>query len=95
MTITSTNGRLFKLNSVVAAAAWNDNLSLVVTGYHSNTMIHNWTFTLQVFTASYLNFSGYSSLDTMIFSTSGGTLNPNVIYTGEQLGMDNFCFTFI
>jgi len=95
MSMTSATGRLFILNSVIVAAAWDDNLSLTVTGYHSSAIIQNQTFTLQVFTASYLNFSGYSGLDTVIFTTFGGTLDPNVSGNGTQFGMDNVCLTFI
>jgi hypothetical protein len=95
MNMRSANGRLFILNSAVVAAAWYDNLTLTITGYHSSSIIQNQTFTLQVFTASYLNFSGYSGLDTVIFTTSGGTQNPNVNGHGRQFGMDNICLTFI
>jgi hypothetical protein len=95
MTMTSADGRLFILNSAVVAAAWNDNLLLTVVGYHSNVIIQNQTFILEVFTASYLNFSGYSGVDTVVFSTSGGTKNPHVVASGMQFGMDNICLTFI
>jgi hypothetical protein len=95
MNMTSANGRLFILNSAVAAAAWYDNLLLTVTGYHSNVIIQNQTFILQVFTASYLIFSGYLGLDTVVLSTSGGTLNPYVTGDGTQFEMDNICLTFI
>jgi hypothetical protein len=95
MNMTTADGRLFTLNSAAVAAAWYDNLTLAVTGYHSGAIIRNQTFILQVFTASYLNFSGYSGLDTVIFSTFGGTKNPNVTNNGMQFGMDNVCLTFI
>jgi hypothetical protein len=95
MNMTSANGRLFILNSVVVAAAWYDNLLLAVTGYHSGAIIRNQTFILQVFTASYINFSGYSGLDTVVFSTSGGTRNPYVVGNGMHFAMDNVCLTFI
>ena len=93
--MTSANGRLFTLNSAVAAAAWFDNLTLTVTGYNFNAIIRNQTFTLQVFTLSYLNFSGYQGLNAVVFTTSGGTRHLNVTGNGAHFAMDNLCLTFI
>lgn len=93
--MTSTNGRLITLNSAVAAAAWNDNLQLTVTGYRSNTIIRNEIFTLQVFTPNYLIFNGYSGLDTVLFSTAGGTKNPNVSSGGRHFAMNNICLILV
>ncbi len=96
MTMTNATTSLFTLHSAAAAAAWNDNLELTIVGYRSNVVIANNTFILQVFTVSYLTFSGYSQLDTAVFSTSGGTLNPNVNGTGSgtHFAMDNLCLSF-
>ncbi|CAF1145003.1 unnamed protein product [Adineta steineri] len=94
MTMTGANGTLFTLNSAAIAAAWYDNLQLTVVGHRSNAVIANNTFILQVFTVSYITFHGYSGLDTAMFSTSGGTLNPNVNGDGEQYAMDNLCLSF-
>ncbi|CAF1496276.1 unnamed protein product [Adineta steineri] len=94
MTMTSANGSLFTLYSIAIAAAWYDNLQLTVVGYSSTVVIANNTYTLQVFTVSYLTFRGYSGLDTVKFSTSGGTKNANVGGSGTQFGMDNICLSF-
>lgn len=89
LTMASTNSNLITLNSAVAAAAWRDNLLLTVTGYRSGAIIQNQVFTLQVFTPNYLTFDGYSKLDTVLFSTSGGTKSPIVTSDGQQFAMDN------
>ena len=94
MTITSANSQSFTLYSLVIAAAWCDNLQLTVVGYKSNTVIATSTFTLQVFTASYLSFSGFSGLDKITFTTSGGTKNSAVTGGGTHFSMDNICLTF-
>ena len=95
MTIESANANLITLYSLVAAAAWYDNLQLTVVGYNSNTVVATATFTLQVFTASYLTFSGFTGLDTITFTTSGGTANPGVSGSGTQFAMDNICLNLI
>ena len=94
MTIASANSQSFTLYSLVIAAAWYDDLQLTVVGYKSNIVIATSTFTLQVFTASYLSFSGFSGLDKVIFTTSGGTKNSAVTGSGTHFSMDNICLTF-
>jgi hypothetical protein len=95
VTLQTSTGLFFNLNSLAVAAAWYDNLLLHVVGYKSNVVIANNTFTLQVYTVSYINFTGYSALDTVVFSTSGGTQNPVVVGGGPYFGMDNICLNFI
>ncbi|CAF0832710.1 unnamed protein product [Adineta steineri] len=94
MTMTGANGALFTLNSAAVASAWYDNLQLTVVGYRSDVVIRNNTFILQVFTVSYITFNGYSGLDTAVFSTSGGTINPTVFGGLGQYAMDNLCLSF-
>jgi hypothetical protein len=95
MTMKSANGRLLNLYSAAAAAAWHDNLQLTVVGYRSNVVIVTNTFTLQVFTVSYLKFIGYTGLDTIEFKTSGGTKNAAIKDVGgTHFAMDNVCLSF-
>jgi hypothetical protein len=84
MTMKSANSSLITLHSAAAAAAWDDNLQLTVVGYRSNVVIVTNTFTLQVFTVSYLTFIGYTGLDKIEFKTSDD----------ENFAMDNVCLSF-
>jgi hypothetical protein len=90
----SANGCFFTLYSAAAAAAWNDNLQVKVVGYSSNIVIANNIYTLQVFNVTYLIFDGYSGLDTVVFSTSGGTTNAGVNGSGTEFAMDNIHLIF-
>ncbi len=94
MTMETANSSLITLHSLAVAAAWYDNLQLTVVGYNSNVVIVTNTFTLQVFTLSHLTFTGYTGLDTITFTTSGGTQDLNVAYIGTQFGIDNICLSF-
>jgi hypothetical protein len=94
MSMTSANGCLITLYSLAVAAAWNDNLQLTIVGYNSNVTIITSNYTLQVFTASFLTFTGYTGLDTIIFTTSDGTQDPNVGTSGTHFAMDNICLSF-
>ena len=91
LTIGTANANLITLYSLVAAAAWYDNLQLTVNGYNSNTIVVTTTVTLQVFTPSYLTFTGFTGLDKIIFTASGGTKNSGVTGSGTQFAMDNIC----
>ena len=88
------NGSLLTLKSAVIAAAWNDNLQLEIVGYRSDSVIINRTFTLQVFEGQYLNFTGYSRLNKVSFSSFGGTRNSNVRGDGHFFAMDDLCCSF-
>ncbi|CAF0964329.1 unnamed protein product [Didymodactylos carnosus] len=92
--MTSANGSLFTLDSFYASAAWRDNLQFTLNGYQSSTVIKSQTFTLQVFNVSYLAFDGWNSLDTLTFTTSGGTKNSMVGTNSSQMAFDNLCITF-
>lgn len=94
MIMNSTNGSYITLYSAAVAAAWYNNLKFTVVGYNSNVVIVNTTFTLQVFNISYLTFIGYSGLDAIKFTTSGGTLNSAVTGSGTHYAMDNICLSF-
>lgn len=93
MTVTRVGSTLFTLYSAAVAAAWNDNLQLSVVGYRSSAVIASSTFTLQVLSVSNIVFSGFTALDTAVFSTSGGTTNPTVSGSGLHYAMDNLCAT--
>lgn len=93
VTMQIANGSYFTLNSISVASAARDNLQLTVVGYNSNLVINNKTYIVQVFTLSFITFSGYAGLDKITFSTSGGTQNPVVSLSGSQYAMDNICLT--
>jgi hypothetical protein len=88
------NNSLINLYSAAVAAAWCNNLQLTVVGYNSNVVIVNNTYTLQIYTLAYITFIGYSGLDTIRFSTSGGTTTSNGTCGARQYAMDNICLSF-
>lgn len=94
MTIQSATGSFFNLYSFAVAATWRDNLQLTVAGYRSNVTIALNTYTLQVFSVSYLTFTGYVRLDKIIFTASGGTPHPNLSGTIQVFAIDNLCLGF-
>jgi hypothetical protein len=94
MIMTSANSCLMSLYSLAVAAASNDNLQLTIVGYNSNVVIVNNTYTLQVFTVSNLTFTGYTELDTIKFTTFGGTKNPIVNGSGTHFAIDNIYLSF-
>lgn len=94
MTMRSTIGHFFNFHSATMAAAWHDNLKLTVVGSRSNAVTVNNSFILQVFKASYIIFTGFIELDTIKFTTYGGTKNAAVPSAGEHFAMDDICLSF-
>lgn len=94
MSMDSSNGSLITLYSAAIAAAWYDNLQLRIVGYRSGAVVADQTFTLQVFSLTTPAFIGYTNLDSITFSTSGGTKNSGVTGSGTHLAIDNICLTF-
>lgn len=94
MTIASTTGCTFTLLSAAVAAAWNDNLQLRVVGYFSGTIVASHIYTLQVFSISNLAFNGFSGIDHVIFTSSGGTKNPSVTSSGTHFAMDDLQISY-
>ncbi|CAF1262661.1 unnamed protein product, partial [Didymodactylos carnosus] len=88
---TITNGTTFALSSLFACAAWNDNLLVTIQGELSGTVIQRTTVTIQPFTRTLVNLY-WSSIDTVILTTSGGTHNANVVGgSGINIGIDDMC----
>jgi hypothetical protein len=65
---------------------------LIIYLSSSNVIIASNTYTLQVFTVSYLTFNGYSELDPVEFTTSGGTKDSAVCGSGRHFALDNVFF---
>ena len=94
LTMETSTGQFFNLYSAMTAAAWNNNLQLTVVGNRSNSIVATQTFTLQVFSVSNITFIGFTGLDTVRFTTWGGTQNPFANGSGTHFAMDNICLIF-
>jgi hypothetical protein len=89
ITSPSTNGS-FSISSFIASSAWNDNLHLAIVGQLNGTTVYNGSIILQVTSASLVTLN-WLNLDTIFFTTSGGTTNAMVSAFGEEFAMDNLC----
>lgn len=77
----------FTLNSGYFTAAWNDGLTLNVTGYVGGIATDFASFILNTSGPQLLTFD-WTNLDDVFFVTSGGT-NAGYIGTGTQFALDN------
>lgn len=80
----------FNLTSGYLAAAWNDGLTVKLVGSLAGTQVFTQSF---VVTTAHSVFEAFNPalIDTVVFSTSGGILNPSFYTTGHgsQLSLDN------
>ncbi|CAF1531692.1 unnamed protein product, partial [Rotaria sordida] len=83
---------LFSIKSFVAAAAWNHNLSLSMTGERSGVTVFNQTIILQVKSATNVSLD-WKNIDKITFTTFGGTNAMIDGGSGTHFAMDNLCIT--
>ncbi len=84
--------RAFTLESMIVASAWNDNLTLEITGKRGGSVFKSKRLTLQL-QPQWVELN-WSDLDIVNFSSSGGELNPNVTGSGTHFAIDNLCVEF-
>jgi hypothetical protein len=94
---TITSGTAFDLDSAYLTAGWRDGLQVEVEGFVGATLTYDNTYTLISTAPILINFN-YTGVDKVVFTSSGGTLNPNYHDPdpmepphpyAEQFAMDN------
>jgi hypothetical protein len=87
------SGGLFDFNGAYLTAAWNDGLSIKVTGSKSGLEVYSQTVTVNTSGPTWFNFN-FSGVDALRFDSFGGTANAAFVGTGagEHFSMDNFTF---
>ncbi len=81
-------GQYFQLNSMVLAAAWNNNLVVTITGLRSNAVIYQRVVTVQVTSKTTVN-TQWSGIDKVTFDSAGGTPVANLSGIGTTFVLDN------
>jgi hypothetical protein len=78
----------FTLNSAYMTAAWRDNLSVTVTGLLNNVVVDTKTFLLSATTPTLETF-GWSGINKVELTATGGTKHVGYTGTGTQVAVDN------
>jgi len=92
--ITSANGTSFAWNSVVASAAWRNNLILTVYGYRYGVNTLSGSIYISEVNQTTVTCGGCTNYDTLQFMTSGGTPVSGLAQSGTEFGFDNLCISF-
>lgn len=82
----------FTLKSMIVASAWNNNLTLEITGKRGGGVFKSERFTLQL--EPQLIELNWPGLEIVHFSSSGGIPNPDVKGQGTGFAIDNLCVEF-
>ena len=77
----------FDLNSFVAAAAWNDGLSVLISGYNNGVQIYSTVVSLVTGSASAVTLN-WIGVDDVSFVSYGGT-NPGLNGSGTHFALDD------
>jgi hypothetical protein len=79
----------FNLLSFYATAAWNDDMTLTITGLRGGGVIDTTSALIQTSGPSFFNLD-WLGIDTVTFETSGGVANPNFCCGGDVQGSRQF-----
>jgi hypothetical protein len=85
---TITSNSPFTLLSGDFAAAWNDGLTITVTGKFFGIPVGTLNFTVNTATKTLETFD-FGSVTELDFSSAGGVPNPNLSGSGGNFGVDN------
>lgn len=91
LAITSQAGA-FDFHSALIGAAWNDGLTVRVEGLLGGMSVFNAALVVNTNAAQNFVF-GWTNIDELRFTSSGGTWNSNLDGTGEHFMMDNMTFS--
>jgi hypothetical protein len=86
--LASFGGGLFDLNSAWLTAAWNDNLQVQIVGKVGSTILYSNTYTLSATAPTLFNFN-YLGIDSVQFTSFGGTPHGYTTGSGTHFAMDN------
>ncbi len=94
MVVSSPTSTKFNFNGAYLTGAWNDGLNVTVTAFLNSVQVDTQTVTTSFSTATFFTFN-FTNIDTLKFTSSGGTQAPNVDGSGPEFVMDNFTFTIV
>ncbi|MEW5786676.1 MAG: PEP-CTERM sorting domain-containing protein [Pseudomonadota bacterium] len=81
----------FTFDSVHLTGAWRDDLNVLVEGYDDGVLMHSVNLVVDLYAPTWFSF-GWSSIDSVIFTTSGG-VNAGLRSNGPQLVLDDLLLT--
>ncbi len=90
----SLSGFPFTFNSVYFTAAWNNGLDIQVLGYLDGVQVDSANFIVNTAGPTLENFN-WQNVDTVTFTSSGGTQAPGFAGGGTQFVVDDFTFNFV
>ncbi len=84
----------FTFKNVYLTGAWYDNLNVQVQGYRLGSLVYSQTVVADFYVHTLFNFN-FKNIDSLRFSTYGGSAIPNLTGSGRQFSMDNLTLEFI
>ncbi len=82
----------FDFNGAAITGAWNDGLSVRVEGYLGSDLLYDRTVTVD--TSGPVNFDfNFAGIDSLVFSSFGGTDNSNYGGWGNHFALDDFDYS--
>jgi hypothetical protein len=92
--VTSPTSTKFNFVGAYLTGAWNDGLNVTVTAFLNSVQVDTQTVTTSFSAPTFFEFD-FNNIDTLKFTSSGGTQAPNVNGSGTEFVMDNFTYTIV
>lgn len=87
--VTVASDSLFDFNGAYLTAAWQNGLSIEVTGFQGGIPLYDQVVTVDPFGPTFFSFN-FEGIDTLQFFASGGTEGPFGCLNCTQFAIDNF-----
>ena len=82
----------FDFIGVYLTAAWLDGLNVAVEGYREDALVYSQTVVVGPYSATWFDFN-FMDIDSLRFTSTGGTTVPDIPGDGRHIVMDDFTFT--
>jgi hypothetical protein len=86
------SGPVFNFNSAYLAGAWNDNLNVRIRGLRLGSQLYDEIAVVNTTEPIFFTFD-FVGIDTLEFTSFGGTPRPGLSGSGLNFAMDNFNFS--
>ncbi|CAF0742249.1 unnamed protein product [Adineta ricciae] len=92
--IISANGTSFSFDSVTIAAAYRSGLQWNINLYRLGVLQISGPFLINTVNSTIISCGGCTNIDTIVFTTSGGTAVNGLSGSGTEFGFDDLCISF-
>lgn len=89
--VATVSNTTFNFNGAYFVGAWEDGLNINISGFFNGNLKYQETLVVDTISPTWFQ-ADYMEIDSLIFSSYGGTPHPRLGGFGDHFAMDNFTF---